>query len=315
MISVTIPNWNGKKYLSVCLESLRRQTHQDFEVILVDNGSDDGSVEFVKDNFPEVRIIRFDRNRGFSAAANAGIEASDGEYVALLNNDTEADSEWLEELKKGLDAHGGFGFCASKILYYDRKDLINSAGDEMSVTGYARCIGNNEIDSGQFNQVREVFGASAAAAMYRKNLFDEVGLFDEDYFAYYEDVDLSFRAQLAGYKCIYIPTAVVYHSGGGATKQFSDFDTFYIERNSLFNIIKDMPSPILRHYLRRIIRANLGRGVTLFSRRRFTIWARAKLSAIFYIEKMMRKRRKIQRSRLVSIEYLSSLLEVLETQR
>ncbi len=309
MISVVIPNWNGKRYLEVCLESLRRQSYRDFEIIVVDNGSTDGSVEFVRRAFPEVRLLGFERNKGFSAAANMGIRASGGDYVALLNNDTEADPGWLEELKKGLDSRGDVGFCASKVMFYDQRGVVNSAGDAMSVTAYPRCIGNREPDSEEFRRVREVFGASAAAALYRKRMLYHVGLFDEDYFAYYEDVDLSFRGQLAGYRCLYIPTAVVYHRGSATTGESSDFVLFHLERNVLFNMIKDMPLPILRRNIKAVIKFHLRRGLFLASRGRFIVWSVAKLSAVLYAAKMAGKRRRIHSTRRVSIDYLSSLLE------
>jgi GT2 family glycosyltransferase len=309
MISVVIPNWNGEKYLPACLLSLRRQSYGDIEVILVDNGSDDRSVQLVRESFPDVRVIRFSRNRGFSAAVNAGIRVTKGDYVALLNNDTEADPRWLEELKKGLDTRGDVGFCASKILYFDRRSIINSAGDAMSVTGYPRCIGNTEPDSKEFERTREVFGASATAALYRKEMLYQVGMFDEDYFAYYEDVDLSFRGQLAGFRCLYIPTAVVYHWGSATTGEFSDFVVFHLERNVLYNLIKDMPLPIIRQNLKGIIKTHIGMGAVFASRRQFTVWARAKVSALAGLGRMVRKRREIDGIRRVSLEYIFHLLE------
>lgn len=308
MISVIIPNLNGRIYLDPCLRSLRRQSHKDFETILVDNGSEDGSVQWVEHNFPEVRVVRFDSNKGFSVAVNAGIRASTGEYIALLNNDTEADPNWLLELKRALDLEEEVGFCASKVLFYDRRDLINSAGDVVTASGYAWNLGFHLQDRGEFNREKLVFGASGAAAIYRREMFEDVGLFDEDYFAYYEDVDLSFRAQLKGYKCRYVPRAVVYHRLGGTTRRESDLAIYYTERNVLFNLVKDVPIRIVLPYCFKIIRHNVYKFFGCLFKGQFPMWLEAKLSAFPHLFKMMKKRQEIQRGRRVSISYIRSIL-------
>lgn len=308
MISVIIPNLNGRMYLDFCLGSLRRQSYRDFETILVDNGSRDGSCEWVERNFSEVRIVRFPRNMGFSRAVNAGIEASRGEYVVLLNNDTEVEADCLEELKKALDQNQDVGFAASKVLFYDRRQVINSAGDAVSPSGYAWNLGFSLPDSDDFNEERLVFGASAAAAIYRRSMLFDLGLFDEDYFAYYEDVDLSFRAQLKGYKCLYAPRAVVYHRLGGTTKPESSLVVYYTERNVLFNLVKDVSTPVLLFYGLKIFRHNIYRFFGCLFRGHFPIWLEAKLRALPYIMKMLKKRQEIQRGRKVSFRYLQSAL-------
>lgn len=308
MISVVIPNWNGKRYLRVCLESLARQTYQDFEVILVDNGSRDGSVESVRENFPEVRVVRFDTNTGFSVAANAGIKASRGEYVALLNNDTEVDRNWLEELRGALDLNEGVGFCASKVLLYDRRETINSAGDAVCASGYAWNVGFSQPDDANFSRRRFVFGASAAAAIYRRSMLFDIGLFDEDYFAYYEDVDLSFRAQLKGYRCLYVPEAIVYHRLGGTSKPESDLVVYYTERNVLFNLVKDVSVCTMLLFGFKIFRHNLYRFFGCFFRGQFPVWLEAKLAAFPCLFKMLKKRQGIQRERRASVRYIHSVL-------
>ena len=309
MVSVIIPNWNGRRHLKVCLESLRRQSYQDFEVILVDNGSIDGSVEFVKENFPEVTILQFEKNRGFSAAVNAGIKYSRGDYVALLNNDTEAHCDWLRELRAGFEEGGTVGFCASKVLFYDQRNIINSAGDAVSVTGYAWNIGRDSQDDGRFDSKRYVFGASAAASIYRRQMLKDIGLFDEDYFAYFEDVDLSFRAQLRGYKCLYVPNAVIYHWEGGGSRRHGDLAVFYIERNALLNLVKNVPFLILFRYAYTILLGHAHRFVVCLCRGRLPVWVSAKLSTLPYLFKFWKKRREIQKNRKVPLAYLSNILE------
>ncbi len=309
MVSVVIPNWNGMRYLRSCLESLRKQSYRDFEVIIVDNGSTDGSVEFVRESFPEVRLLEFEINHGFSVAVNEGIRCSAGEYVALLNNDTEVHPDWLKELIAGLEGEEEVGFCASKILYSDRRNIINSAGDAVSVAGYAWNIGKGSEDDGRFDTKRRVFGASAAACIYRREIFERIGLFDEDYFAYFEDVDLSFRAQLMGYRCLYLPLAVVYHKEGGVSRSHGDLAIFYIERNALLNLVKDVPLPIMIRYCHTILLSHAQRFAACFLKGRLPVWISAKLSAMPYLLRAGKKRRVIQRGREVRVSSLASMLE------
>jgi GT2 family glycosyltransferase len=309
MISVIIPNWNGKRFLGVCFNSLRKQTYKDFEIILVDNGSKDGSVSFIQENFPEVIILQFKENRGFSAAVNAGIRESKGKYIALLNNDTEADPKWLEELKEILDGNPEVGFCGSKILFYDRRDRINSVGLRMSVNGSAGDIGFDTPDNGRFDERMYIFGACAAAAIYRKSLFQDVGFFDEDFFAYAEDVDISFRFQLRGNKCLYVPTAVVFHRWSGTALQNKNLITHYIERNLLFNYIKNMPIFFIIRFPLKVLRFQLYSFWGFLLHGKFILWLMSRVSVLPYILKMLDKRREIQRNRRVPTEYLHSLLD------
>src|SRR5215210_9226871 len=216
-VTVIIPNWNGERFLSSCLGSLRQQSFEDFKTILVDNGSIDSSVEFVNHNFPEVRVLPLGENKGFSAAVNAGIRASHDEYVALLNNDSEVDTRWLEGLVEAADSYPEAGLFASKLVDFHDRRVLDGAGDALRLSGLPYRLGHGERDSGRFSRAGYVFGACAAAALYRREMLDEVGLFDEDFVSYCEDGDLSFRAQLAGYRCFYVPGAVVYHMGSAST--------------------------------------------------------------------------------------------------
>ena len=309
MISVIIPNWNGKKFLKTCLDSLRKQTYQDIEIILVDNGSKDGSVLFTKENFPEVRILQFEENFGFSAAVNKGIRASKGEYISLLNNDTEVDPHWLQELKKGLDENPKVGFCASKIFFYDQRKRINSVGLRMGVDDSAWDIGFDALDKEQYDEKQFIFGACAAAAIYRRSLFQDVGFFDEDFFIYVEDVDLSFRAQLRGYKCLYVPSAIVYHRWSATAQQNKNISGFYIERNLLFNLMKNMPLYFLIRFPLKIVRFNLSRFWNFLVLGRLPIWWKSRFSVLPYSRKMLQKRWYIQSRRRVSLQYVISILD------
>ncbi len=238
-ISVIIPNWNGKKYLKTCFDSLRNQSFKNFEIILIDNGSQDSSTEFLRENYPEVRIIALPDNVGFSKAVNVGIKKARGEWIVLLNNDTETHPDWLQNLKLATEKYPQYYFFASKILCFDQRDIIDSAGDGLYINGVAYRRGHHQKDSKEFDEEIEVFGPCGAAALYKKKLFDEIGYFDEDFFAFYEDVDLNFRAQLAGFRCMYITSAVVYHIGHGSSHN-NDWVAFLCRRNQIFTLIKNM---------------------------------------------------------------------------
>lgn len=305
-VSVIIPNYDGMRYIPECLESLSRQTFSPFELIVVDNGSTDGSVDFIRQNFPSIKLILLERNYGFSRAVNTGIRASledaKVKYVVLLNNDTAAGETWLEELVRGMEDDSAAGFGASKILFYDRPDTINSAGDIYGRDSFPDHRGVWQRDNGQFDSEAKVFGASAAAAIYRRSTLEDTGLFDEDFFAYCEDVDLSFRAQLKGYGCRYIPRAVVYHRGSSTGRSIAGY---YVARNSLFVLIKNMPTSIFIKYLPKII---FSRILYLLRRKDRTAQLKALFAGLWKAAAMAKKRRVIQRSRRASDGYIESIL-------
>lgn len=242
-VVVIIPNYNGAALLPDCLEGLRRQTFRDFLTVVVDNGSVDGSVDLVRTRYPEVRLVALPRNLGFAGAVNRAILETDSEYVALLNNDAEPEPDWLGALVAALDARPDAALAASKILLYDRRDVLHSAGDFLEASGRPGNRGVWQRDWGQFDGVDEVFSACGAAALYRRSLFAEVGLFDEAYRAYLEDVDLACRARLRGHRCVYVPAARVYHrlsaTGGGPLA------AYLFGRNLPRLIIKNFPGQVL----------------------------------------------------------------------
>lgn len=251
-ISVVIPTYNGIRYLSDCLDSLRNQIRMPDDIILVDDGSSDGTDSFVSNSYPEVNLICLESNRGFAAAVNEGIRQAGGNYIALLNNDTRAAPQWLSELEKTLDEHPSTGSCSSKMLFADRPNIINSIGIGFTRAGTAFDVGEGQEDGEKFQHPRPIFGACAGAAMYRRKLFDDVGLLDEDFFMWYEDVDLSFRAQLAGYGCQYVPTAVVYHVGGGTASSNEKMHIHYCTRNQILVMVKNLPDPLRTRYFRHL---------------------------------------------------------------
>ena len=230
-VSVIIVNWNGKNLLPDCLASLRAQTFKDFEVIVVDNASTDSSVDDLKDCF----VIRLPKNRGFAGGNNEGICAAQGKYIALLNNDARANRFWLEELVRVAEAHPHVGMIASKVLRPDGK--IDSAGCTVFPDGNGMCRGRgNRWEQGMSDD--NIF-PSGCAAFYRRSMLDHIGLFDERFFMYNEDTDLGLRAQKAGYKCLYVPTAVVMHLYSQSSSAYSLKKLFRVERNRVLLMLKN----------------------------------------------------------------------------
>ena len=309
LVSVVIPTWNGAHHLPVCLGALRRQTLPAYETILVDNASTDGTRALVERDFPEVRLIALPTNKRFAGACNAGIRASRGEFVALLNNDTEADPRWLENVVATFDAHPDAGFVASKLRLFDQRDRLHSAGDCYTLRGVPGNRGVWQVDDGRFD-TDYVFGACGAASVYRRAMLDQIGLLDETFEFSCEDVDLSWRAQLAGYKCAFAHKAIVYHkvsaTGGGI------LNSYYDGRNFIWLLAKDVPGDILRPHLGRII-AEQWR----ITRNALRAWRgqaarnrlKGQLAGVLGIPRMLRRRRAVQRLRAISKADLAGLLD------
>ena len=307
--SVVIPNWNGMRFLATCLDALRNQTLANVEVILVDNASSDGSQEFVRSAYPEVHLIALGENRGFTGACNAGIAAATGAYIALLNNDTEVQPDWAEQVARAFAGHPAAGIIASKMLLFDQRDRFHTAGDFFTIDGRAGNRGAWEWNTGQYDCGEYVFSACGGSAAYRQSMLKDIGALDDDFFFLLEDVDLAWRAQLAGYKVWYAPGAVVYHhlsaTGGGVTASYHD------GRNSIWLIAKNMPSRLLRKYARRI----LARQLKLLCASA-KAWrgreARARLRGMFAgawsIRGALAKRKRIQAAKRVSDDYIDSIL-------
>jgi GT2 family glycosyltransferase len=307
-VTVVIPNWNGERFLRLCLDSLRRQTFPNFETVVVDNGSSDGSLSLVKRDFPEVRALALGRNRGFSAAVNAGIGVSGTELVALLNNDTEQDPGWLAALVRAADEHPEVGFFSSKLVDFHDRRLLDGAGDALRLSGLPYRLGHGEVDRGQFDHPGYVFSACAAAAMYRREMLDDVGLFDEDFVSYCEDGDLSFRAQLAGYRCLYVPDALVYHMGSASTGKRSATATRLGTRNSLSLLVKNLPLSAVPHILPFFVLGQLARLLTAAVTGALRAHLEGLAGAWQYLPLMLKKRRVIQGRKRVSDARIRGLL-------
>ncbi len=242
-VAVVVPNYNGMRFLKACLDSLREQTVQGFPVILVDNGSVDGSADFAEEHYPEVTVRRFDSNRGFCAAVNEGIRMAQTEYVILLNNDTVCEPTFVEALVCAIEKRPRCFSCAAKMVRMKHPDRIDNAGDYYCALGWAFACGKGK-PADRYQTEREIFSACAGAAIYRREIFDEIGLFDEEHFAYLEDIDVAYRARIAGYHNYFIPGAVVRHVGSGTSGSgYNEFKLRYSSRNSVYLVYKNMPWP------------------------------------------------------------------------
>ncbi len=249
-ISVVVVNWDGREYLRACLESLKHQRNADFEVIVVDNGSKDGSVEMVRTEFIgrpglQVGIIANATNRGFCGANNQGFGAARGQFVAILNNDAEADPDFLAAMRRAFDVAPDIGMAAAKVLVHEDPRRIDKVGHSIYPDGQNRGRGTGEIDRGQYDRLEECLWPDGCAAMYRKSMLDHIGGFDEDLFIFGDDAELGLRGRIAGWRCLYVPDAVVRHHRGGAMNRGSTGRIFLIERNRVLLAAKLFPWSLL----------------------------------------------------------------------
>jgi GT2 family glycosyltransferase len=244
LISTVILNWNGKEYLHPCLQSVKGQTYPNIEIILVDNASTDGSIEYIKDLLSDLRLIINYRNIGYGGGNNRGIEEAKGRYIFVLNSDTEIEKRCVELLWECIETDQRIGVTTPKILLYDRRDIIDAAGLTIYPDGLS--IGRGRLEPQEkYNQREEVFFGSGCASLFRKEMLEEIGLFDEDFFAYAEDTDLGWRARLARWKSYYVPEAVVYHHHSKKFGTYSPLKAFLVERNRIWVAWKNFPLPIL----------------------------------------------------------------------
>ena len=305
-VRIIVVNWNGRSFLEECLQGLRRQTYRSFSIVLVDNGSTDGSRAMVRERFPDAQVIALPENRGFAGANNCALRDLSTPYVALLNNDAVAARDWLEHLVEALEQTKEAGFAASKMLYYDRPEVIDRCGDGYTRAGVGLLRGRGE-PAGHYSRREWVFGACAGAALYRTDMLKDIGLFDEDFFLIYEDMDLSFRAQLRGYRCLYVPEAKVLHRTSRSLVYDSPVSVYYGHRNLEWNYLQNMPGRLIL----RTILPHLFYDLAAFCY--FTVhgrgwdYLRAKGDALRGFGRAWGKRQHVQEGRRVSNEYIWNL--------
>lgn len=308
-VSVVVPNWNGERDLPACLNSLLNQSFQ-AQIIVVDNGSTDGSVSLLRDKYSQVELVTLPKNKGFTGGVNVGIKRATEagfKYVALLNNDAVADKTWLKTLVSFMENNPKAGIATSKM--FDKSgDQLDSTGEAYTIWGLPYPRGRGEVDVNKYDKDTWVFGASGGASIYRTKMLKEIGLFDEDFFAYYEDVDLSFRAQLAGWKVAYVPNAVVYHKIGATSARVKDFATHQTLKNLPMLMWKNVPLSLLPKVWPRLVMAYFGIAFSALRRGQFGAFFKGIIMGTVLLPKKFVERHRIQKRRKVTVSYISSII-------
>jgi GT2 family glycosyltransferase len=301
LVTVAIANYNGRAMLAQMLASIARQTLAPAEVVVVDDCSDDDSVEYLRAVWPHVRVVSQPERRGVTAALNACLTASETELVGLFNNDMELDPRCLAELAAEIERHPRLGSVTPKMLDFAERSVLDGAGDALNWRGGGGRRGHGRADTGQYDRAEEVFGPCGGATLFRRDALDRVGGFDEAYFAYYEDIDWAFRAQLLGFRCRYVPSAVLYHHGSATLgRGMSEFNGYHLWRNPIWLIAKCYPAGSLLRHAPALLRGQAGNLYTALRERRLGTWARAMRDALAGLPQALGKRRAIQRARVIS---------------
>lgn len=309
LFSVVIPNWNGEGFLAPCLDALANQTYNSLEVIVADNASTDNSRQLVQQEYPWVRWLQLSHNAGFTGACNAGMRAAEGEFICLLNNDTEVEPGWAAAVVDAFADDPRVGSVASKMLLHSRRDHIHTTGDLFTTDGQAVNRGVWQPDTGQYDRVEPVFSACGGSSTYRRAMLQDVGLLDDDFFFSGEDVDLGWRAQLRGWRCLYTPHAVVYHhlsaTGGGVTS------SYYDGRNSIFLLVKDVPRSVWQAHGQQILRnqwRQLYQALRAWRGQAARARIRGMVAGLLAMPMLLRKRRRVQACRTVDDAAIAAIL-------
>ena len=311
-ISILIVNYNGKGLIESCLDALEKQSYNNFEIIIVDNNSSDGSLNNIEKFLGKslialrIKIIPLAENLGFAGGNNEALKYAEGEYISLINPDAEASADWLKELVNAMDSHPEVGICASKLVVYGQ-DIIDSAGDECSTTGIGFKRGEGE-PAVQYQDLEYIFGACGGAVMYRRKMLEEIGFFDDVFFIIHEDSDLNFRAQLAGWKCLYVPEAVVYHKVSSIIGKMSDAMVYYSVRNSLYVYMKNMPVKLMIRYFHHKVLQEAGTLLYFMRHGKLRPCLRGYIDFFIKLPVLCEKRRKINKLRKVTDSYLKEMM-------
>lgn len=302
--SIIVVNWNGLELLKILLPSIFNQTYQNFELVMVDNGSIDGSIEFIEKKFPKTVMVRLDRNYGFAVGVNKGIEKAKGKYIVLINNDTELDKDCLKFLVDAAKKRE-VGFVAAKMLNFYDRNLIDSCGDYIDTVGHANNIGLGEKDEGQYKS-GEVFLVTGGGSLIKREVINKVGVLDEDFFMYFEDVDFCLRAQLQGFKGYFEDRARIYHVHKASSQRNKPLTEYLQFRNLTYTILKDFPKALLLHRLNfiRIFLVNINTIRFLATQGYLKEALKADLFILFHLPQILSKRWEVQSSKVASDEYI-----------
>ena len=311
-VGVVIPTYDRDDLLETCLEHVARQTVRPAQIVIIDNGTRKIMPEFLR-KFEPLDWIPLSYNRGTAVAFNLGIGAAKHcDYVFLLNNDVEMEPECLSHLVQALEQDRSYSAAVPKLLRWSDPRYLDGVGDEILLGGGAYRVGNGELDAGQYDEPVPVFSACAAAALYRTSLFEDVGCFDEDFFAYREDVDLSLRAQLRGHRCLYVPTARAHHRGSATLGPFHSETIRLSTRNQILAIIKNYPSSTIWRLVPRLVVFQFFWLGLAIQKRAFLGWCRGLLNAISLVPSLMKKRNDIQSKRLIDSKSFLSIIKASE---
>lgn len=305
---VVIPNWNGRDEIGACLDSLLSQSTKP-TIVVVENGSIDDSYEFITKNYPDVICLKQPKNLGFAGGVNQGIKyaiENNFDAVALFNNDAVADKDWLSQLSLGLTSPKT-GIATCKFVARDKSHL-DSTGDMYTTWGLPYPRGRDETDLDKYDSETSIFGATGGASIYSIKMLKQIGLFDADFFAYYEDIDLSFRAQLAGWKVRYVPEAIAYHSIGATSSKIKGFTTYQTAKNLPWIIIKNLPAKYLRRVMPRFYLSYFFFAVRAVQRRQGLFFFKGAGVSLLLIPKKLYQRRRIQKTSKLSSDKVWALL-------
>ena len=306
---VVVVNYNGHRFLGECLDSLLAQTAS-CKIVLVDNGSTDGSVDLLKADYAQTDLVQLPINTGFAGGVNAGIRhalSAGADYIALFNNDARAESDWLEKLLSVMGRDEKIGMVACRLLHYDGR-RFDSTGDFYTIWGLPFPRGRDLQAEGKFLEEEEVFGASGGASLYRASMLKDVGLFDERFFAYFEDVDISFRARLKGWAVFYQPTALAYHHIGSTSKKMGGFTTYHSIKNLFFLYHKNMPGILFWKNYWRFWLTFVLMCLAALKRGQLVPFLKGLVSILINLPGVLIDRMRIQGSRKVAVEYIESIL-------
>lgn len=309
-VSIIVVNLNGLELLPECINSVQHQSYSDFELILVDNGSSDGSADFVENAYPFVTVIRLQINRGFTGGNIEGLKHAHGEFIVLLNNDAIMNENWLQSMVAAMDQNINIGTCSSKIIIHGT-NIIDSAGNRFTTAGSGVKIGET-MDADAYGESMETWGACAAAVMYRRKMLDEVGFLDDDLFLNYEDTDLDFRTLLAGWKSMFVPEAVVYHKVSSTIGSLSDTAVYYFARNSVIVWLKNMPGWLMVRYIHHRLLYEISTFIYYgLIHGKYLPFLRGKCGALRILNSTLIKRRSIQKAKKVTNRHLQSVFSPL----
>jgi len=309
-VDIVIPTWNGWVLLERCLQTIARQSFSNYVITVVDNGSTDGTVATLQKLYPEIRVIVFAENKGFSAAVNAGIAGSSNPFIFLLNNDTELPPDCLQQLVTAAGALPDYDFFVPKMLSFHDHAILDGAGDGYLRGGAGYRLGTMEMDSSAYDQPGPVFGACAGAVLYRRPLFEKVGLFDEDFFAYLEDVDLNLRINRAGLRGYYVPASRVYHVGSATTGSKINPITIRLStRNSLYVLLKNYQFCLFVRFLPVIVIYQLCWLLFAIKKHQFPSYCSGLCQAMAQLRQMRKKHHELRRNDQLTVSEFASCLK------